>query len=928
MANAVISVSGAAMSFLLQKLAEEASSLQGVRDEIDEIKHELESMQSFLKDAETKKHLNEGARNWTMEVRDVMYQVEDIIDEFMYRMEKQQIGHGFKMGFLHKAIHFPRVIYVRHQFATQLQVVKKEIIEISERRKRYGLEKIEEGSSSNDDTQRWSRYAESSLFVEQDEMVGIEKNKDMLVRWLIAEEPQRMLFAVAGMGGLGKTTLVTQAYKSQAVKKHFHCHVWISVSQSYRIEELLKSLIKELFMANKEAAPREIGIMDYRQLVETIISYLRGKRYVVVLDDVWNVDVWTSINVAFPDDRCGSRVMFTTRQEDVASSSTSLGGIGSHVFHLEPLHDDEALTLFCKKAFWNIPERRCPRELEPSAQRIVGKCQGLPLAIVAVGSLMALRDKTMLEWNKVEYSLGYELSNNPMLETVKKILLLSFNYLPYYLKHCFLYCSIFPEDHLISRKRLIRLWVAEGFVEERRGLTMEEVAEDYLKQLIFRNMLQVGETNEYGRLRKCKMHDLMRDLALSTSEKERFCMVYDGQETSVSSRARRLSIHKISDNIPSSVSASYLRSLFIFDNDTIPSYTFKEISSGFRLLRVLDLENSLIQSVPDTVGDLFNLRYLNLRWTAVGELPKTLGKLCNLQILDIRWTNIEKLPCEILNLKKLRHLLASRNRRVHTPIFGFFTGLQPPMGIWKLRSLQSLYSIEAKGDIVRDVGNLTQLRKFGISMVKRVDGKELCASITKMKSLLILRVMTTNEEEALDIESLSTVPPFLHKISLYGYLEKLPHWVGTLDNLMHLTLYWSRLREDPLASLQALPNLAKLILVKAYIGQELCFHAGDFPKLKKLLLQDMNQLNSIRIQEGAMQSIDKLYLIRCGELKMLPWGIEYLTTLKELYLQEMSDQLVVRLRTDETGDRSKVCHIPKILNFFWIEGKLHSEDLS
>ncbi|XP_077212975.1 disease resistance protein RPM1-like [Tasmannia lanceolata] len=556
-------ISGGAVSYLLQKIAEEASSLRGVSGEIDGVRRELTSMQSFIKDAETKKQLSEGVRNWTMEVRDVAYKVEDIIDEFMYCMEKQQRHHRFRMGFLLKAIHLPKTIFVRHQFATQLQVVKKDIYEISERRKRYGLEKIEDGSSSsNDDTQRRRRYAESSLFIEEDELVGIEKNKDKLVRWLIEEEASLKLLPVVGMGGLGKTTLVTQAYKSQVeVKKHFQCHAWISVSQSFRIEELLKRLIKELFDENMGAAPNEIGVMDFRQLVETIKSYLQGKRYVVVLDDVWTLDVWPQIRAAFPDDKRGSRVMLTTRQVDVASSfssSSSSGGIRSPVFHVEPLLEDEAFILFCKKAFWNIPERRCPRELESSTRCIVGKCQGLPLAIVALGSLMALKEKTVLEWKKVENSLGWEISNNPMLERVKSILLLSFNNLPYYLKHCFLYCSIFPEDHLIRKTRLIRLWVAEGFVEERRGLTMEEAAAHYLNELIFRSMLQVAKETLDGRVKECRMHDLMRELALSTSKKEGFSMVSDGQEASVGGRVRRLSVHKIRDNISSSMQLQFV----------------------------------------------------------------------------------------------------------------------------------------------------------------------------------------------------------------------------------------------------------------------------------------------------------------------------------------------------------------------------------
>jgi disease resistance protein RPM1 len=176
----------------------------------------------------------------------------------------------------------------------------------------------------------------------------------------------------------------------------------------------------------------------------------------------------------------------------------------------------------------------------------VGKCEGLPLAIAALGSLMY--SKNISQWKEIYNSLNWSLSNNPKLQAVKTILLLSFNDLPYQLKHCFLYCSLFPEDHEIRRKRLIKLWMAEGFVEQVKGSTPEEVAESYLVELIFRSMLQVVERNEFGRPRRCKMHDLMRELALSISEREKFGVVHDGGEEMKECKARRISIHKTIEN--------------------------------------------------------------------------------------------------------------------------------------------------------------------------------------------------------------------------------------------------------------------------------------------------------------------------------------------------------------------------------------------
>ncbi|XP_058084901.1 disease resistance protein RPM1-like [Magnolia sinica] len=215
--------------------------------------------------------------------------------------------------------------------------------------------------------------------------------------------------------------------------------------------------------------------------------------------------------------------MLSTRIENVASAL----GDGSRLFPLERLQEKEAWELFSKKAFWKEPR---PPELQKLARKIVEKCGGLPLAIVSLGSLLSLKDKAALEWNRVYRNLSWQLTNDQMLERVKHILLLSFYDLPYRLKHCFLYCCMFPEDYLIHRKQLIRLWVAEGFVEETGKLTMEEAAEDYLKELMHRNMLQVVKTNEFGRVKTCRMHDIVREMALSLSDEEKFCMIYDEKQ--------------------------------------------------------------------------------------------------------------------------------------------------------------------------------------------------------------------------------------------------------------------------------------------------------------------------------------------------------------------------------------------------------------
>ncbi|KAG9448695.1 hypothetical protein H6P81_008660 [Aristolochia fimbriata] len=901
--------------FLMTKLAsvleKEASLLRGVSHEIEEIKQELQSIRSFLVEADRRKDTSEGITTWATQVRDVAYEVEDIIDEFIYHVNIPQKG-GIT-GKLYSVIQAPSGLIARHQIATRLQRIKATVQAISDRRNRYRLEQVEERSSSHGANEEWKYQRDSSIFIGEDDIVGIDENRDLLIGWLTEEEEQqRLVLSVVGMGGLGKTTLVNKAYNNQIVKGHFDCHAWITVSQTYRVEELLRNMGNE-FLKAKEPFPSDISSMSYPRLAQTLAEYMHSKRYVIILDDVWSIDVWNNIKVALPDNRHGSRIIITTRNVDVSSAL----GDKSHVFYLEPLNQSDSWSLFCKKAFWSNPNKSCPEQLEPLARIIVEKCEGLPLAIIAVGGLMSSKDTTELEWRKVYSSLGWELSNNPILERVKSILLLSFTNMPYYLKLCFLYCSVFPEDYVIKRKRLIRLWIAEGFVEERRGMTMEEVADTYLKELICRNMLQLAKVNYFGRVKACRVHDIIRDLALSMCEKENFCLVCDGKENMEDRRRpRRLSIQSCRNLLPGrTMSVSRLRSFFAFVPDISGATSLHATLSKFRLLRVLDLQGVPIHTLPNELLELFNLRYLSLKGTKVKEIPKSLSSLHNLQTLDLRDTHIERLPSGINKLLKLRHLLVFRYlpKEFCFPFhFSHITGLPASRGIGKLNNLQTLTCIRANEEVIQEIRNLSQLRRFSIINVRASDGRSLSTSIRNMRQLLYLIVMANEENEPLNLEALYPPPPFLQKLVLGGQLDRLPQWFTLLSNLSFLSLHGSNLKEDPLPLLGRLPNLTRLLLQKPYAGKHMLFKADWFPKLKTLSLWELARVNQVEVEEGAMPNIQQLWMGFSQEIKMLPQGIEYLTTLKQLYLEEMPDELVQNLRDKKSKDRWKVQHIPSI----------------
>ncbi|XP_004292512.1 PREDICTED: disease resistance protein RPM1-like [Fragaria vesca subsp. vesca] len=669
-------------------LESEVSLLEGVHDELGEVKLELLTMKAFLEDAERKGALGEVEKTWVANVRDVSIDVEDIMDEFTYQTNKRRSWGPFTKAFS-KTLRLPQNIWERHRIATKLQKIMKTIKDIPERSRRYGSLRIE-GSTSHHVGNRVEVCGESSLFLKDDDLVGITDAKKKIVGWLSSGHSQRTVITVVGMGGSGKTTLVASIFNSQTVQ-HFNCYTWITVSQSYTIEDLFRVMINELFAAAQIDVPQNLSNMSYRHLVELLVRYLQPRRYMIVLDDVWDTNLWRSIDVALPKGTHGSRIMLTTRNKDIASLAF---GVESHVHQIEPLNTSDAWDLFSRRAFSSVRDKSCPPELQLIARELVGKCEGLPLGLVALGSLMSTK-RFVSEWKKVYNGMSWELSNNPTLEVVKSILLLSFNDLSHRLKHCFLYFCIFPEDDTIKGKRLVRLWIAEGFIEQVRGAQPEEIAESYLAELTCRCMLQVVEREPSGRAKKFKMHDLLRELAISISEELKFCTTYNKNETKEDRRApRRLSIQGCSGEVRAHKDMSKVRSFFIFAPKMMTSSSLEIVlPSGFKLLRVLDLKYAPIHELPDEIMKCFNLTSLNLKGTEVRKLPKQIGNLQNLETLDIRDSNIRVLPVGIVELQKLRHLFMYHFNYGAYKCFDSFQGTQAPASIYKLQSLQILDSV-------------------------------------------------------------------------------------------------------------------------------------------------------------------------------------------------------------------------------------------
>ena len=903
---------GPVIEKLVDLLAEELKLLKGVHKEANSLKEELEIIQPFLKDAEAKLEkgeLGDATKVWIKQLREKADHIEDVIDEYIHYLGTKL--HHPESGFVHflqKTCRCAKSIKPRYDIASEIQEIKESLQEIKERGQSYGLRPFEQGSSSkkitNVDASLGPRL--SSLYVEDDDLVGIDSTSKELIRSLVEGPSTRRVISLAGEGGIGKSTLAKKVYDDDAVKRHFDCYAWITVSQSYSMEKVLK-ILKRQICSNKEQPMTAADSIE--ELIDLLRNYLQTKRYVVVFDDVWEREFWEVIKHAFPNKTKGDRIIVTTRNNSIAYSikETPL----DLVQELKPWSWDLSWELFCKKAFPFEFERRCPQELEHLSREILRKCQGLPLVIAAIAGLLSAKEKLVFEWQRVLDNLNYEFENNPQLTSVSKILSFSYHDLPYHLKSCFLYFGMFPEDYSIFDQRLYRLWIAEGFIESRRDKTLEKIAQEYLNELINRNL--VSFHIRFGFQRRCQVHDLMRDIILTRVDELCFSQIVDKSKARFKGKSRRLSVYSTTKDVLEIVRDSKVRSITFHNVHDLTESFVVSLFKNFKLLKLLDFEDAPLYNIPKEVGNLFHLKYLNLKSTKVKMLPKSIGNLYNLQTLNLFDTLVEELPIEINKLRKLQRLLAQRYNNENESSLNSYGCVRIHEGISCLEELQTLTLVEGYDegvDFVKELERLTKLETLGIGKVTGAMVKALGISIGKMNHLEELFINSIREEEILDFSCILSPPRSLRFLSLRCRLEVLPSWISTLQNLRGLTLRFTRLTDEPLKHLKGLRNLTFIRLYQAYDGEELHFEVGGFQKLKEVRFENLKQLKVVKIERGALPLLELFHVEACLLMQEMPSDIQHLPNLKSLNIRDMPREFVAALLPNGGPHYWKIQNVP------------------
>ncbi|XVF07260.1 hypothetical protein REPUB_Repub06bG0123200 [Reevesia pubescens] len=910
---------------LISILGAEVKLLGGLEKEVEDIRIELEYIACFLREADSRadnEDSNSGLKLWVKHVREVAYHMEDVMDEYMLYVARYQEQHAGLKALLGKIAHVVKTMKKHRQMASKIKDIKISVDKIKERSERYGFSTLEQRRPGDGTENSNNKQADPRMglhFVENDALVGIDSYREELARRLVDGVFTRTNVSLVGMGGVGKTTLAKKVFDDQIMAGHFDCHAWITVSQSYKVEALLRTMIKQIYESRKESAPSGIDTMDGVELISRCREYLHDKRYVVAFDDVWKEDFWRDMEYALLDNNKGSKILMTTRSMNAAEFCKKSSLV--HVHNMEPLPPKLAQELLCRIAFQFDQDKQCPEELKDLSFGIVKRCEGLPLAIVAIGGLLATKGKDVFHWKHLLDRLSAELDSSPHLSYIKKILSFSYYDLPFYLKGCFLNLGMFPEDYSISCKRLVRMWIAKGFIKGKYGMTLEEVATKYLTELINRSLVQVSLFDSIGNVRNCRLHDLMREVILSKSEEMSFIRTSQKNLTSQNGVARYLSIYNKTNNFPTIIGNYQTHSVIFFDIEELPKSLIILLFTKFKLLKELDFEGAPLNYIPEELGNLLHLEYLSIRDTKVKKLPKSIGKLHKLQTLDLKRSLVSELPVEINMLFNLQYLVAYYKDRQSSYSINTRRGMKLYGNFGSLESLEKLYEVDMEtyngGNFFRQLGRLKQLRKLCITKLKSESGKDLCDAIQQMIHLQSLRISSINEEELLQLHTISSPPLFLRCLRLRGRLIKLPDWIShQLKNLTKVTLEWSRISDDSLQILGVLPELFCLWLYH--------FRKNHFRKLKDLGLCWLNELNRLILGEGALTLLENLAIGRSSQLEELPSRICDLKCLKILTFNDMPKEFARKLLPDGGSDHWKVKHIPNIYFFYYtVKGTKH-----
>ncbi|XP_059450861.1 putative disease resistance protein RGA3 [Corylus avellana] len=843
---------------------QEIGVLWGFKNELRKLGDTVSTIQAVLLDSEEKQAHNHAIKDWLRKLKDAMYDADDLLDDYSTQLLRRQLMTRDKKMAKQVRIFFSKSNQLVYGFKMghRIKAVRARLDEIA-------IDRIKFGFNEHTTATQFEhvKRQDTHSFVHGEDVIGREDDKESIKKLLFdpnMNEKNVSIIPIVGIGGQGKTTLAQYVYNDEEVRRHFDLRMWACVSDPFDVKTIIVKLIES---ATKER-PKSLE-MD--PLQSELRAKIDGKRYLLVLDDVWNENhgTWSNLEKLLVGGLRGSKVLITTRSEKIAEITGTISP-----YPLRGLSESSSWNLFKKMAFKNGEEPNNPKLVE-IGREIIQKCAQVPLAIRSIGSLLYFKNSED-DWLYFKNHDLYKITQQE--NDIFPILKLSYDHLPSHLKQCFAFCSLFPKDYEIEMKVLIQLWIAQGFLHSSYGNRhLEDIGHEYFMDLLWRSFFQDVQRDIVGEIGKCKMHDLIHDLAQSVAGEE--CTILYPDREKVDGRTRHVAFHS-SDSLPdipallpkpNKIRTLLLRipilpgldDVFNWNNSVLElnKPVFNTLISSFKCLRALNLSRSNIQKVPNSIGKLEHLRFLDLsRNEDIKLLPASITKLQNLQTLRLEFCRgLKELPEETGNLISLRHLgLEGCDSLTHMP-----------HGLGKLITLQtlSLYILGKKKSFLSkpkgglgELDGLDELR--GDLLIKGLEHSRYSPSKAKAANLerkqhlqwLMLEWDPEPSDEsdkaiANDEQLLQNLRPHLNLklLSIAGYAGvRLSSWVSSLSNLTSIII-------SDCKWLQHIPPLDR------------------FPFLERLFLTNLNELEYISNDGSDVSSSPLKFLALANLPKLRGW---------------------------------------------------------
>ncbi|XP_073040209.1 disease resistance protein RGA2-like [Primulina eburnea] len=855
--------------------------LQGLEDDLRRLESVFSTIQLVIQDAEVQQRNNLVLQNWLLKLKDVAYDADDVLDliatkGLRRRFNSERGKHGHLTSFFSKR----NPLLFRVEIARKVRDIRGRLNDIADERHKFELR---EGVMNNQVGVVESR--QTSSLVNESEIFGRDEEREMLVQKLIhdmADQDDLSVCAVWGMGGIGKTTLAQLVYNDERVVKHFELRIWVCVSEDFRLQRLVKAILEDVLGVG-------CSLTELNPLLRLLQEKLRGNKFLLVLDDVWNEDqsLWDPLKEAL---RCGSKgsgVMVTTRNEKIARMMATAEIMSHRIGYLSYA---DSWSLFKGRAFACRTE---DENLVGIGEVIVKKCGGVPLAIKALGSLMRFKSHES-EWLAVK-----EIETPVHGIDIFPVLMLSYDNLSPQMRQCFSYCCVFPKDYWMDKDELIQLWMSSGFLQEEGQKDLYLIGQSIFEELVRRSFFQDAEKHQIGKMR-CKMHDLMHDLAESVMRRETYRMV-DGNVQKIPPRVRHLScdprslqiIKKKRDELqPLSMNTAHsLINMNLYADDVKRGGFLFSFLSNQQHLRVLDLRFCRIMNFRSFVDKWKHLRFLSMSCGELRTLSESITQLHNLQTLKLNNTNdLRKLPEGLKHMKNLWFVEIDRPDSL----------ICTPPGLGELTSLQRLSIFIVGEDSAHQISQLKELNLGGelsirgLENVRNLEDIKAANMITK-RNLASLNLSWASGANKITREhfeaTLENIQPHhnLEQICISSYQgSRFPNWMSApaFINLSEITLERCEKCEHlpPLGKLPALKilKLVRLDTVRR-LGTEWCGDGkSSFVALTHLRLLAMLDLEEWIIPNSHESFLRLQYLgiIECPKLIRLP----FLPVLKDFHV--------------------------------------------